>query len=162
MIHTLSMNLTPTLSCEPKFCMFIINDYYTKRKHLQSLVSLLKDVVISRALCDSWTFNLTRGFFISLFIVTGRAIFTCSTALLYLMIIRCCLLHMVSLYIFSKNFNFDDSGISFPAFPSTTNLKLQNIPVTPKKVEKFIIDLDFSKKSQWWFWRIVNLNFHTY
>ena len=67
------------------------------------------------------------------------------------MIIRCYLLHMVSLYIFSKNFNFDDSGISFPAFPSTTNLKLQNIPITPKKVEKFIIDLDFSKKSQWWF-----------
>ena len=98
--------------------------------------------------CDSRKFNLTSGFFISLFIVTGRAIiFICSTALLYLMIIRCCLLHMVPLYIFSKNFNFDDSGISFPAFPSTTNLKLQNIPITPKKVEKFITDLDFCKKT---------------
>ena len=32
-----SVNLTPDFSFEPRFCMFIINGYYTKRKHLQSL-----------------------------------------------------------------------------------------------------------------------------
>ena len=30
---------------------------------------------------------------------------------------------------FSKNFNFHDSGILLPAFPSRNNLKLHNIPV---------------------------------
>ena len=44
--HMLSINLTPTLSCESRFCMFIINSYYTKSKHLYSLDSLLKDLVI--------------------------------------------------------------------------------------------------------------------
>ena len=33
---------------------------------------------------------------------------------------------------FSKNFHFDDSGISLPVFPSRTNLKLHIISVTPK------------------------------
>ena len=33
---------------------------------------------------------------------------------------------------FSKNSNLDDSGISLPVFPSRTNLKLHNIPITPK------------------------------
>ena len=32
---------------------------------------------------------------------------------------------------FSKNSNLDDSGISLPVFPSTTNLKLHNISITP-------------------------------
>ena len=32
---------------------------------------------------------------------------------------------------FSKNSNLDDSGISLPAFPARTSLKLQNISVTP-------------------------------
>ena len=36
--------------------------------------------------------------------------------------------------IFRKNSNLDDSGISLPAFPSKTNLKLQNLTVTPKMV----------------------------
>ena len=34
------------LSCKPRFCMFIINSYYTKYKCLQSLDSLLEDVTI--------------------------------------------------------------------------------------------------------------------
>ena len=33
---------------------------------------------------------------------------------------------------FSGNSNLEDSGISLPAFPSRTNLKLYNISVTPK------------------------------
>ena len=33
---------------------------------------------------------------------------------------------------FSKNSNLDDSGVSLPVFPSGTNLKLQNISITPK------------------------------
>ena len=35
---------------------------------------------------------------------------------------------------FSLNSNLDDSGVSLPVFPSTTNLKLHNISVTPKMV----------------------------
>ena len=48
---------------------------------------------------------------------------------------------------FHKNFNLDDSGFSLPVFPSKTNLKLQNIPVTPKMVRKVIIKLNLSKVS---------------
>ena len=48
---------------------------------------------------------------------------------------------------FSKNCNFDDSGISLPAFPSKTNLKLHNVFVTPKMVNKVIRNLDMSKAS---------------
>ena len=48
---------------------------------------------------------------------------------------------------FHKNFNLDDSGFSLPVFPSKTNLKLQNIPVTPKIVRKVIIKLNLSKTS---------------
>ena len=48
---------------------------------------------------------------------------------------------------FSKNSNLDDSGISLPVFPSRTNLKLHNISVTPKLVEKVIMNLDLSKTS---------------
>ena len=47
----------------------------------------------------------------------------------------------------SKNSNFDDSGISLPALPSRTNLKLHNIYVTPKMVKKVITNLDSSKAS---------------
>ena len=36
---------------------------------------------------------------------------------------------------FSKNFNLDDSSISFPVFLSRTILKLHNISVTPKMVK---------------------------
>ena len=48
---------------------------------------------------------------------------------------------------FSKNSNLDDSGISLPVFPSRTNLKLQNISITPKMVKKVITNLDSSKAS---------------
>ena len=48
---------------------------------------------------------------------------------------------------FSKNSNLDDSGISLPVFPSRTNLKLHNISITPKMVNKVITNLDSSKAS---------------
>ena len=48
---------------------------------------------------------------------------------------------------FSKNSNLDDSGISLPVFPSITNLKLHDISVIPKMVEKVIMNLDLSKES---------------
>ena len=48
---------------------------------------------------------------------------------------------------FSKNSNLDDSGISLPVFPSRTNLKLHNISITPKIVQKVITNLDSSKPS---------------
>ena len=44
--HVPSIYLTTTLSCEPRFRMFIINGYYTKSKCLQSLFFLLKDAII--------------------------------------------------------------------------------------------------------------------
>ena len=37
---------------------------------------------------------------------------------------------------FSKNSNLDDSGSSLPVFPSRTNLKLNNISITPKMVKR--------------------------
>ena len=48
---------------------------------------------------------------------------------------------------FSKNSNLDDTGISLPVFPSSTDLKLHDVPVTPKMVKKFIMNLDWSKAS---------------
>ena len=48
---------------------------------------------------------------------------------------------------FSINSNLYDSGISLPIFPSTTNLKLHNISVTPKMVKNVTINLDLSKES---------------
>ena len=48
---------------------------------------------------------------------------------------------------FSKNSNFDDSGISLPVFPSRTNLKVHNISVTLKMVRKVVMNLDLSKAS---------------
>ena len=47
----------------------------------------------------------------------------------------------------SLNSNLDDSGISLPAFPSRTNLKLHNIFVTPKMDRKVVMNLDLSKAS---------------
>ena len=46
---------------------------------------------------------------------------------------------------FCKNSNLNDSGISSPAFPSRTNLKLCDISVTTKMVKKAITNLDLSK-----------------
>ena len=48
---------------------------------------------------------------------------------------------------FCMNCNLDDSGISLLFFSSRTTLKLHNIPVTPKMVRKFIMNLDLSKAS---------------
>ena len=48
---------------------------------------------------------------------------------------------------FSKNSNLDDSNISLPVFPSRTNLKLDNISVTPKMFKKVIMNFDLSKAS---------------
>ena len=48
---------------------------------------------------------------------------------------------------FSKNSDLDDSGISLPVFPSRTNLKLHNISITLKMVNKVITNLDSSKAS---------------
>ena len=44
------------------------------------------------------------------------------------------------------NSHLDDSGISLPVFPSTTNLKL-HVSVTPKMIGKVIMNLDLSKAS---------------
>ena len=48
---------------------------------------------------------------------------------------------------FSKNSDLHDSGISLPVFLSKTTLKLHNIPVTPKMVNKIITNIDLSKAS---------------
>ena len=48
---------------------------------------------------------------------------------------------------FSLNSNLDDSGVSLPAFPTRTNLKLHNISVTPKMLRKVIMNLVLSKAS---------------
>ena len=48
---------------------------------------------------------------------------------------------------FSKNSNLDDSGISLSVFPSSANLNLYNISVTPKMVQKAITNLDSSETS---------------
>ena len=49
---------------------------------------------------------------------------------------------------FSKNSNLDDSGISLSIFPSRTNLKLQNISITPEMVKKVITSLLLSVVSK--------------
>ena len=46
---------------------------------------------------------------------------------------------------FSKNSNPDDLGISLPVFPPRTNLKLDNISVTPTIFKKAITNLDLPK-----------------
>ena len=51
----------------------------------------------------------------------------------------------LSAKIFSKNSNFDESGIPLPAFPSRTYLKLHNIHGTPKLV-KVITNLNLINK----------------
>ena len=46
--------------------------------------------------------------------------------------------------IFCKISNLDDSGISLPAFPCRTKLKLHNIPLSLKLVRKVITNCDYS------------------
>ena len=48
----------------------------------------------------------------------------------------------------TKNSNLDDSGISLPVFPSSINLKLHNIFVSPKMAKKVIMNLDLSKANK--------------
>ena len=48
---------------------------------------------------------------------------------------------------FSTNSNLYDLGIFLTVFSSRTNLKLHNISITPKIVEKIIMNLDSSKAS---------------
>ena len=48
---------------------------------------------------------------------------------------------------FSKNPNLHDSDISLLIFPFRTNLKLDNIYITPKMFRKVITNLDSSKAS---------------
>ena len=61
---------------------------------------------------------------------------------------RCYLLHLIRqnclLKTFLKKSNHDDSGISLPAFPSKTNLKMNSFP---KLVKKVITKLNSSKTS---------------
>ena len=45
---------------------------------------------------------------------------------------------------FSKNTNLDDLDISFPVFLFRTNLKLDNMSITPKMVKKVTTNLDSS------------------
>ena len=59
---------------------------------------------------------------------------------------------------FSKNSNLDDSRISLPGFPSRGNLKLKNISVTPKLVQKVITNLCSSKASGPDFIPVLGLN----
>ena len=48
---------------------------------------------------------------------------------------------------FSENYDLGDSGISSPVFCPKTNLKLHNIPLTPKMVKKVMMNLDLSMVS---------------
>ena len=57
---------------------------------------------------------------------------------------------------FSMNSVLDGSGISLPVFLSRTNLKLHNISVSLKMVNKVVMNLDLTRHLilivfQWWF-----------
>ena len=58
---------------------------------------------------------------------------------------RCCPLHLKKQNCLLKNLG--NLGISVPAFPSRTNLKLHNIFVTPEMVKNIIMSLDLLKAS---------------
>ena len=47
--------------------------------------------------------------------------------------------------IFPNNLNFHNSDISLPAFLFKTKLKLHNIPMAPRVIQKVITNLDTSK-----------------
>ena len=83
--------------------------------------------------------------FCKLLIASSKANLLCH---FYIRGLKCCLL-LFQLFakIFSKNLNLVDSGISLPAFPSWTNLKVHNILVTPKLITKIITNLELSKMS---------------
>ena len=60
-----------------------------------------------------------------------------------------CPLHLIKQNCLPKTFQktLEDSGISLPAFPSRTNVKMHNIFVTLKMVKKAITNLDSSQES---------------
>ena len=70
-----------------------------------------------------------------------------ATPVLYLLYLMRCFLHPLSckaklfVEIFSRNFCLTLVSL-YLGFPSRTNLKLNNIPITPKLVQKVITDLD--------------------
>ena len=81
--------------------------------------------------------------------------------LLHLMNLRYCFLLIKQNYLlktFPRTQNLDDSGITFPAFPSRTNLKLHNIHLTPDLVKKVITTLDLPNLSvpdEMWAWTFI-------
>ena len=60
----------------------------------------------------------------------------------------------------TKNSNLGDSGVSLPIFPSRTNLKLNNIYITPRMVKKIIANLDSSSGGfeELSFWTFIHTN----
>ena len=57
----------------------------------------------------------------------------------------CCLLHLIKQNCLLKTFLrtlIFKAHVSFPVLPSRTNLKLNNVSVTPKMVKKLITNLD--------------------
>ena len=67
--------------------------------------------------------------------------------LLYWTAWRCLLKAKLFAENFSKYSNLYDSDIFLPVLSFWTNLKLNNISVTPKMVEKVIMNIDLSKAS---------------
>ena len=71
--------------------------------------------------------------------------------LLYLMDLRCCLLHLIMQNYLLKTFPRTQILMTLvfllSVFPSRTNLKLHNISITPKIVKKVITNLDSPKSS---------------
>ena len=66
---------------------------------------------------------------------------------------------------FSRDYNLHDSGIFLPVFHFRTNLKLNNISLTPKLVKKVITNPDLPMASVPACNPVVvliNLNFHRY
>ena len=93
--------------------------------------------------------NLTFGRFGEL-----PAVFSTKVKLLYLLYStarRCCLLHLIKQNYFRKTFLTTlilMTQVSlYLFFPSGSNVKLQNISVTPKMIKKVITNLDLSKAS---------------
>ena len=59
---------------------------------------------------------------------------------------------------FSKNSNIDDLDISLPVFIFRTNLKLDNMSITPKMVKKVITNVDSSVcgSKKLWVWSFIH------
>ena len=100
-----------------------------QNKSSESKVKFTKLVIVAESITSQKLGS--RDFWgIANIIDRGKAAVT-----LYSMVNRCCHLDLIK------------QGISLPAFPSRTNLKLHNIFLTPKMVKKVITNLDLSKAS---------------